>query len=457
METADRHKPPVRSRTAAGAALAVSVLTLAALVVFTVQALAYLSASVLCGVLSISMLWAAATRRRYRWAAAIGALALVGGAIACLVASGRGIVAVAVVVAGITVASVLGTLALRWEVRQVLSTRWQSVPAARRGVLILNPRSGDGKGRLGLADEARRRGIDVVVLEPGADLRALAETVAGGADALGMAGGDGSQAVVAAVAAARRMPFVCVPAGTRNHFALDLGINRDDPIGALDAFGPARETCIDLAEVNGQVFVNNVSLGLYARIVSSEKYRQAKQRTIVELLPDLLGPAATPFGLTIDAPDGPVTDATVIQVSNNPYRLSSLVGFGSRPRLDGGTLGVATLSISRTSDLHRLVALEASGHPERYQGWRQWSTHKVTVEGPPSVSAALDGEARAWEPPLRFVVRPRALRVRIGAHETGASPAFLHPPLSATTLVGLTRVLWGRPSGIAAGQPAGGT
>ena len=108
------------------------------------------------------------------------------------------------------------------------------------------------------------------VLEPGADLRALAETVAGGADALGMAGGDGSQAVVAAVAAARRMPFVCVPAGTRRPLRPRPGDQPRRPIGALDAFGPARETCIDLAEVNGQVFVNNVSLGLYTPIVWSK-------------------------------------------------------------------------------------------------------------------------------------------------------------------------------------------
>ncbi len=112
-----------------------------------------------------------------------------------------------------------------------------------------------------------------------------------------MAGGDGSQAVVAAVAAAHDLPFVCVPAGTRNHFALDLGVDRDDVVGALDAYGDARQARIDLAEVNGRVFVNNVSLGVYARIVASDEYRDAKLRTAAKMLPTLLGPDAPPSGL----------------------------------------------------------------------------------------------------------------------------------------------------------------
>ena len=185
---------------------------------------------------------------------------------------GRGLVAVAVALVGILAASVLGTLALRWEVDRALAERWHRVAAARHGVVLMNPASGDGKvARLHLVDEAQRRGISPVLLEPGDDLEELAETAVNqGVDVLGMAGGDGSQAVVAAVAARHGVPFVCVPAGTRNHFALDLGIDRDDPVRALDAYGPAREASIDLAEVNGEVFVNNVSLGLYADFVASE-------------------------------------------------------------------------------------------------------------------------------------------------------------------------------------------
>jgi diacylglycerol kinase family enzyme len=436
--------------------LAVFLVTLAVLIVFTAGNLLYVLASLFGGTLGISALWIAATNRRFRWWAAAAAVLLLGAALASVVAAGRGIEAVAIAIVGVVAASTLGTVALRGEVRQALAERWHPAAAVWHGVVLMNPSSGDGKvTRLQLADEARRRGIEPVLLNRGDDLRALAEAAAArGADAIGMAGGDGSQALVAAVAAERGLPFVCIPAGTRNHFALDLGIDRDDPVGALDAFGSARETTIDLAEVNGEVFVNNVSLGLYARIIASEQYREAKAQTVAEMLPGLLGPDARTSGLTVNSPNGPVVDARVIQVSNNPYTLSSLSGFGSRARLNTGALGVATVSINRTSDVNRLVASETAGHPERYAGWRQWTTRHLEVQGPPSMKAAIDGEARALEPPLRFMIRPEALQVRIPLGQSGASPALLDAPAAVSTLVGLARMVWGHPSGIVRNQTA---
>ena len=128
--------------------------------------------------------------------------------------------------------------------------------------------------------EARRRGIEPIVLQPGDDLLELAEdAIARGAQVIGMAGGDGSQALVATVAARHDVAHVCIPAGTRNHFALDLGLDRDDVVGALDAFTDGVERRIDLARVNDRVFVNNASLGVYAKVVQSEAYRDAKLET----------------------------------------------------------------------------------------------------------------------------------------------------------------------------------
>ena len=163
---------------------------------------------------------------------------------------------------------------------------------ARHPVLIMNPKSGGGKvERFNLIAEARQRGIDVVLLQPGDDLVQLAEdAVDRGADVLGMAGGDGSQALVATVAMNHGLPHVVIPAGTRNHLALDLGLDRDDVVGALDAFQSGIPLIVDLATVNGRIFVNNASLGLYANIVQSDAYRDAKLRTALDKLPDLLGP-----------------------------------------------------------------------------------------------------------------------------------------------------------------------
>jgi hypothetical protein len=153
----------------------------------------------------------------------------------------------------------------------------------RRPVLFINPRSGGGKAeRFGLADEARARGIEPVELGPGDDLATLVNAAADdGTDALAMAGGDGSQGIVADIAAQRGLPYACIPAGTRNHFA-------------LDAFVDGGERVVDLAEVNGRVFVNNVSLGLYATAVQRDGYRGAKLRTLLDTVPDVMGPAARP-------------------------------------------------------------------------------------------------------------------------------------------------------------------
>ncbi len=171
-------------------------------------------------------------------------------------------------------------------------------------MLFFNPRSGGGKAeRFALADEARGRGIEPIELTPGQDLVALVQrAIDGGADALAMAGGDGSQAVVAALAAEHRLPYACVPAGTRNHFALDLGVDRDDVVGALDAFVDGGERTVDLAEVNGLVFVNNVSLGLYAEAVQREGYRDAKLRTLLDTVPDVLGPGRRRDRPALDRP-----------------------------------------------------------------------------------------------------------------------------------------------------------
>src|SRR5690349_8173651 len=131
---------------------------------------------------------------------------------------------------------------------------WTPAPPARRPVLFVNPRSGGGTAaRVGLVERARERGSDVVVLASEQDLATpVRDAVENGADALGMAGGDGSLALVAAAAAASSLAFVPVPAGTRNHFARDVGLDPLDAVGALDAFGDALERRIDIAEVNGR-------------------------------------------------------------------------------------------------------------------------------------------------------------------------------------------------------------
>ncbi len=297
----------------------------------------------------------------------------------------------------------------------------RSLPRARppaHPVLFINPRSGDGRaGEVGLAAAAGERGIEAVEMESGDDLGQLVRAAVGkGADGLAMAGGDGSQAVVAAIAAEHDLPYACIPSGTRNHFALDLGVDRDDVVGALDAFVDGGERYVDLGEVNGRVFVNNVSLGVYAMAVGQEGYREAKMRTLLETLTATLGPEGEPDQLRWTDPDGTAQASTaLILVSNNAYRLGPTLGSGTRPRLDTGVLGVV--------DFHP----PTPGSGAQTARWRELTAPELEIEADGPVAIGIDGEAVTLEPPLRFRIRPRALRVRIAHDHPGASPSSTVP------------------------------
>jgi diacylglycerol kinase family enzyme len=260
-----------------------------------------------------------------------------------------------------------------------------------------------------------------------------------------MAGGDGSQALVASIATRADVAFVCIPAGTRNHFALDLGRDRDDVVGALDAFGDAIERRIDLATVGDRVFVNNASLGVYAKVVQSPEYRDAKRETTSKLLPELLGPDAEAFGLEFTGPDGRRHDAAqLILVSNNPYVLTGLGGVGTRARIDTGELGIAAVEVQGPGDVAQLVAAEAAGRPQRFRGWAQWSAPEFVVDASRPVEVGVDGEALMLDPPLVFRSLPGALRVRIPTHAPGRSPAARRAPSVWWSVASLARIVVGR-------------
>ena len=353
----------------------------------------------------------------------VAALAL-GGAVALLVAGGSVLDELLVLVGlVVTVGAARATLAVH--------VKLPDATAPRRAVLFFNPRSGGGKAeRFKLADEARARGIEPVELSPGQDLEVLVrKAIAGGADGLAMAGGDGSQAIVAALAAEHGLPYACIPAGTRNHFALDLGVDRDDVVGALDAFVDAGARVVDLGVVNGRVFVNNVSLGFYAQAVQREEYRDAKLRTLLETVPETLGPGGTGLGLRWLGPDQQEQDtAAAVLVSNNRYRLGRAVGSGTRPRIDDGLLGVTVIA-----------APSGTLRP-----WREWSTEEFDVESDEPVPAGVDGEALLLDPPLQFRIRPRVLHVRIARGHPGASPSARTPDGAWEATVALVKTAVGR-------------
>ena len=288
------------------------------------------------------------------------------------------------------------------------SRGWRPVEPPRRPVLFVNPRSGDGAAtRNRVVERAAERGVEVVTLGSGDDLRTrVLEVVADGADALGMAGGDGSLAEVAAVAAARGLPFVCIPAGTRNHFALDLGVDRQDVPGALDAFTDGLERLIDVGEVNGRIFLNNVSLGIYGEAVQQAAYRDTKVRTLAETARRVLGPSGRmPALRLIDDTGREHARLAVLLVSNNPYALSG-PGLGTRPTLASGQLGILVARHTRREATPSGASLErsSSGRPSpsgcacRHR-WRGSRACRARWSSPSALRHCGSGSPRAIQAP----------------------------------------------------------
>jgi diacylglycerol kinase family enzyme len=300
----------------------------------------------------------------------------------------------------------------------------REVPAPRHPFLIMNPWSGGGKvARFDLVGRARELGAQVALMEgPEVDVAALARSaVAAGADLLAVAGGDGTQALVAGIAADHDLPFMVISAGTRNHFALDLGLDRDDPASGLDALRDGVEVSVDLGSVAGRTFVNNASFGAYAGVVQSPAYRAGKTRTTLDLLPTLLARHATPV-LRVQAGRVRLSGPQALLVSNNSYVTDDIVGLGRRPRLDEGVLGVIAVTVETAADAARLARGAGAGSV-----W-QSTCNEVLVDADEvdALPVGVDGEALVLPTPIRCVIRPAALRVRVPRHRPGVPPVRRH-------------------------------
>jgi diacylglycerol kinase family enzyme len=232
-----------------------------------------------------------------------------------------------------------------------------------------------------------------------------------------MAGGDGSLAAVAAVALERELPFVAIPFGTRNHFARDLGIDRDDPVGALGAFH-GEERRVDVGTIGERLFLNNVSLGIYASFVHDPE-RKTRNRlfAFARMAPAALGRSRRPLALSFDV-DGNREErlALVALVANNDYRMTSMADLGERSRLDEGLLHAYVIEAVGRGALVALLGRAVAGKIEEAEGWNEWASAGFSVDvGRRRVHAAVDGEPVVLEPPLDFAVRPRELRVLVPA------------------------------------------
>ena len=340
----------------------------------------------------------------------------------------RNLLWVAVVAAAIwLLASMTARLALARDHTDWRMPEHPAEPPARHPYLIMNPKSGGGKvEKFDLKRKAEERGAEVFLIdgsEPVDVAKVAREAVAQGADLLGVAGGDGTQALVAGIAAQHGIPFVVISAGTRNHFALDLGLNRDDPSACLGALSDGVELRVDLGMINGQVFVNNASFGAYAEVVETPAYRGDKLNTTLNLLPDLLqGQRGARLSARAED-DTEFRSPQALLVANNPYGTGDIAGLSRRARLDAGLLGVIGVKVRNVQQAVDLL------RGRRAVGVRVLSTKKIEVTADaPQIPVGVDGEALSMSTPVVCTISPGALRVWVPRDRPGIVPP--KPPIN---------------------------
>jgi diacylglycerol kinase family enzyme len=406
---------------ARGAWLSVLAAVVLPLVLFGLRSVALFVLGVAGVSISAAGGWWAVSRRGVR--RAIGVMVAVVGLLGVVVvyALARFLLIAVVSLALLLLAGFMARLTLRACGRRV--PEFETSPPASP-FIIMNPRSGGGKvARFHLVERAEALGARIALLEGGqhVDVVALArEAVARGADLLGVAGGDGTQAIVAGVAADHGIPFLVLSAGTRNHFALDLGLDRHDPSRGLDALTDGVELHVDLGTINGRPFVNNASFGAYAELVRRPEYREDKAHTAVSTLPDLLLGHSGPR-LYGRAGDEVFVEPQALLVSNNPYGTEDPAGLGSRERLDRGVLGVMSVRVDNAAQATRLL----SRAPNEVVAVTTARSVTVTSDAP-EIPVGVDGEAIVVTTPVQCAIRPVALRVRVPRHRPGHAA---QPPL----------------------------
>jgi diacylglycerol kinase family enzyme len=314
-------------------------------------------------------------------------------------------------------ASMAARLALAGSQADWRMPEYPAQPPGRHPYLIMNPKSGGGKvEKFDLKRKAEDLGAEVFLIggpEP-VDVATVARVaVEAGADLLGVAGGDGTQALVAGIAAEHGLPFVVISAGTRNHFALDLGLDREDPSTCLNALCDGVELRVDLGVINGQTFVNNASFGAYAEVVQTPAYRGDKLNTTLDTLPDLLQGhrgarlRAQADGTEIEAPQA-------LLVSNNPYGTGDIAGLGRRARLDRGSLGVVGVTVASARQAAGLL------RGRHATGLSALTTRQIQISADaPRIPVGVDGESVLMPTPVMCTVSPRALRVWVPRDRPG--------------------------------------
>ncbi len=283
------------------------------------------------------------------------------------------------------------------------------------GFIVVNPHSGP--------DETSTD--DVAAVFPGSTVEEMGKEVkkqleagvaAGSPDFLAVAGGDGTIRCAAGVVAGTDLPLLPIPAGTRNHFAKEVGIATLEAAAAAASGGEIR--LIDIGEVNGEAFINNANIGAYPRIVRErevhEKRFSKQTATLVATWTALRN--LHKFSVTVDG--GPTYRTWMVFVGNGVYG-TSLFDVGVRETLDDGLLDVRIMRadgrLARLRIAARLIVGKVADSP--MAEFHEASSVELGFTKA-KIDVALDGELITLSTPLRFLCRPKALRVLVPPPET---------------------------------------
>jgi diacylglycerol kinase family enzyme len=305
--------------------------------------------------------------------------------------------------AAVAIGSRLDTLRTRLDAHSSL------VRSGERPYLIINPKSGSGRAlKQDIPKLAEAAGIQVLQLEPGGSLTELiTRAIAGGATQLGISGGDGSLGLAASAAMQHNLPLVVLPGGTRCHFARDIGLDPDHMAAALPAFS-GTEKSVDAAEINGRVFLNNASFGIYGDIVGQPGYRERKLRTAMNVFEQ-----RSDNGYSLRFKDGEGAEhhrAVMLLIGVNRYETINFMELGTRNRLDEGLLQMTAVYNLEPGLLKSIASLKLSS---QHRGINQWVGTQFVVSGPAPLTAGIDGELVQLDSPARLRIVPGALRLLV--------------------------------------------
>jgi diacylglycerol kinase family enzyme len=228
------------------------------------------------------------------------------------------------------------------------------------------------------------------------------------------------------MAAEHGIPFVVITAGTRSHFALDLGLDREDPSACLAALTDGVELRVDLGLIGGQTFANNASFGAYAEVVETPAYRGEKLAMTLDLLPDLLQ-GHRGARLTARADGAEIIAPQALVVANNPYGTGDIAGLSRRARLDRGMLGVVGVKVRSARQAVGLI------HGTHSAGLIVLMAKEIEITADtPRIPVGIDGEGVSMPTPVPCAIRPGSLRVRVPRDRPGVAPP--KPPMNWTRL-----------------------